>query len=102
MFREQKMPAIALLAQFNKLPDNIGWYVAGGVCAFFGLIILILILTYGKMWFQAYMSSARVSLLNLVGKSLGKVGAGGIGQAKIMAMQAGVGTDPHAGITTRR
>jgi uncharacterized protein YqfA (UPF0365 family) len=96
------MPAIALLAQFNKLPDNIGWYVAGGVCAFFGLIILILILTYGKMWFQAYMSSARVSLLNLVGMSLRKVDARVIVQAKIMAMQAGVGTDPHTGITTRR
>src|SRR5262249_61655976 len=39
---------------------------------------------------------------SLVGMSLRKVDARVIVQAKIMALQAGVGTDPHTGITTRR
>ena len=102
------MPTIAkLFAQgggqiLPDMPKDIGLYVVGAVVAFFFLIFLILVLTYGKLWFQAYMSSARVSLLSLVGMSLRKVDARVIIQAKIMAMQAGVGTDPHTGITTRR
>jgi uncharacterized protein YqfA (UPF0365 family) len=88
--------------QLPELPEHFGWYVVGGVAAFFFLIFLLLVLTYGKLWFQAYMSSARVSLLSLVGMSLRKVDARVIVQAKIMAMQAGVGTNPHTGITTRR
>src|SRR6185295_4014144 len=50
----------------------------------------------------AYMSNARVSLWSLVGMSLRQVNARVIVQSKIMAMQAGVGTDPKTGITTRR
>ncbi|HZZ26952.1 MAG TPA: flotillin-like protein FloA [Pirellulales bacterium] len=97
------MPQLSFLfAQFDHLPDNIGLYIAGGVFAFFFLVFLLLVLTYGKLWFQAYMSNARVSLLTLVGMSLRKVDARVIVQAKIMALQAGVGTDPQTGITTRR
>jgi uncharacterized protein YqfA (UPF0365 family) len=95
-----------LLAQLPEvLPDaseNLGWYAVAAVVVFFFLVFLVLILTYGKLWFQAYMSNARVSLLSLVGMSLRKVDARVIVQAKIMALQAGVGTDPHTGITTRR
>jgi uncharacterized protein YqfA (UPF0365 family) len=90
-----------LLAQLEA-PDNLSLYIIGAVVVFFFLIFLALILTYGKLWFQAYMSNARVSLLGLVGMSLRKVDARVIVQAKIMALQAGVGTDPHTGITTRR
>jgi uncharacterized protein YqfA (UPF0365 family) len=59
-------------------------------------------LAYGRLWFQAYMSNARVSLLSLVGMSLRQVNARVILQGKIMALQAGVGSDPTTGITTRR
>jgi len=88
--------------QLPELPENFWLYAVGGVAAFLFLIFLLLVMTYGKLWFQAYMSSARVSLLSLVGMSLRKVDARVIVQAKIMAMQAGVGTNPHTGITTRR
>jgi uncharacterized protein YqfA (UPF0365 family) len=94
--------AAVLFAQFPEAPDNIGLYLVGAIVAFFFLIFLTLVLTYGKLWFQAYMSNARVSLLGLVGMSLRKVDARVIVQGKIMALQAGVGTDPHTGITTRR
>lgn len=68
----------------------------------FGIVMLIVMLSYGNLWFQAYMSNARVSLFSLIGMSLRQVQARVIVQSKIMAMQAGVGDDPHTGITTRR
>ena len=68
----------------------------------FLLMFMVALLAYGKLWFQAYMSNARVSLLSLVGMSLRQVHARTIVEAKIMAMQAAVGNDPHTGITTRR
>jgi uncharacterized protein YqfA (UPF0365 family) len=82
--------------------DNIGWLIGAGVgfiCAMFALVV---VLAYGKLWFQAYMSNARVSLMSLVGMSLRQVDARVILRAKIMALQAGVGTDPVTGITTKR
>jgi uncharacterized protein YqfA (UPF0365 family) len=64
--------------------------------------LILLMLMYGNIWFQAYMSSARVSFLSLVGMSLRQVNARLIVQSKIMAMQAGIANDPSAGINTRR
>ena len=90
--------AVSLLAQANRLPFFIG-------VALFGLLVLVLaavIITYGKLWFQAYMSNARVSIFSLIGMSLRQVDASLIVRCKIMALQAGVGTDPSTGITTRR
>ncbi len=68
----------------------------------FGFAFVITVLAYGKLWFQAYMSNARVTMLQLIGMSLRQVNARVILQGKIMAMQAGVGSDPQTGITTRR
>jgi uncharacterized protein YqfA (UPF0365 family) len=68
----------------------------------FGFVFILTVLAYGKLWFQAYMSNARVSMLSLIGMSLRQVNARVILQGKIMALQAGVGSDPHTGITTRR
>ena len=63
---------------------------------------VVAIIAYGKLWFQAYMSNARVSMFSLIGMSLRQVNARQIVTAKIMAMQSGIGTDPRSGITTRR
>jgi uncharacterized protein YqfA (UPF0365 family) len=63
-----------------------------------GGLFLVVVLAYGRLWFQAYMSKAKVSLFSLVGMSLRQVNARVIVQGKIMAMQAGVGRD----ISTRR
>ncbi len=63
---------------------------------------MILVAVYGKLWFRAYMSNARVSIFSLVGMTFRQVNARTIVDAKIMAMQAGVGTDPNTGITTSR
>ena len=74
--------------------------------ALVGLVLLfvfaLVVFSYGKLWLQAFVSNAHVSIWSLVGMSLRQVHARTIVEAKIMAMQAGVGTDPHTGITTRR
>ena len=66
------------------------------------LIFMAVILNFGGLWFRAYASNARVSFFELIGMKLRQVNAGTIVDGKIMAMQAGVGTDPETGITTRR
>jgi len=63
-------------------------------------IFALVFFSYGKLWLQAMVSNARVSIFSLIGMSLRQVHARTIVDAKIMAMQAGVGTDPHTGITT--
>lgn len=88
-----------VLAQFEGQPDLTPWVIIGGVVLlFFALLLVIIVLVYGNLWFQAYMSSAHVSIWSLIGMSFRQVDARVIVQAKIMAMQAGLGRE----ITTRR
>lgn len=83
-----------------------GWtlfYLAAFALVLIAAFVMVIVLfSYGKLFVQALMSNAYVSLLSLVGMSLRQVHARTIVEAKIMAMQAGVGNDPHTGITTRR
>lgn len=80
-----------------------GWVIAlVAVAILFVLIALIVVGTYWSLWFQAYMSRANVSLLSLIGMTFRQVDARTIVQGKIMAMQAGIGTEGETGITTRR
>ena len=75
------------------------------VAAFVALLVLsffIFFARYFSLWLQAYMSNAKVSPLSLIGMGLRQVNPRVIVDAKIMAMQAGVGLDPTTGITTRR
>jgi uncharacterized protein YqfA (UPF0365 family) len=82
-------------------PDLI-WLAIIGILLIFAFVMVLVLFNYGKLWVQAVMSNAHVSLLSLIGMSFRQVHARTIVEAKIMAMQAGVGTDPHTGITTRR
>lgn len=68
----------------------------------FGVIILIVVAVYGKLWFQAYMSSADVTLQALVGMGFRQVNARTILNAKVMAAQAGLSIDRRHGIATSR
>jgi uncharacterized protein YqfA (UPF0365 family) len=68
----------------------------------FALVALVVILNFGGLWLRAYTSNASVSFFDLIGMKLRQVNAGTIVDAKVMAAQAGVGTDPRTGITTRR
>jgi uncharacterized protein YqfA (UPF0365 family) len=78
------------------------WVAAAVIVVVMVFVIALVVFSYGKLWLQAFVSNARVSMLSLIGMSLRQVHARTIVDAKIMAMQAGVGTDPTTGITTRR
>jgi uncharacterized protein YqfA (UPF0365 family) len=88
-----------LFAAANTAP----WLIIGGVIvAGFAVLMVIVVFVYGSLWFQAYMSRAAVSIWDLIGMSFRQVPARMIVQAKIMAMQSGIGADKQMGITTRR
>lgn len=105
----------ALFAQNGLIAQNFPLVVEGapegmGLVGY-GLIFLLLIflvgllifaVSYGKLWLQAWTSNAPINPLTLVFMSLRQVHARTIVDAKIMAMQAGVGSDPTTGITTQR
>jgi uncharacterized protein YqfA (UPF0365 family) len=76
--------------------------VVGVLVVIFALVMLAVAMSFGGLWIRAYTSNAHVSFYDLIGMRLRQVNAGTIVDAKIMAMQAGVGTDPHTGITTKR
>jgi uncharacterized protein YqfA (UPF0365 family) len=78
------------------------WLVVGIIGVILLITFAIVVLAYGALWFQAYMSSARVSMWSLIGMSFRQVNARLIVQAKIMAVQAGLGNELDTGITTRR
>jgi uncharacterized protein YqfA (UPF0365 family) len=88
----------ALLGQTQGLE----YVVGGGIVLLLLFAALVVVLVWGKLWFQAYMSNAQVSMLSLIGMSLRQVDARTIVNTKIQAMQAGIGTDPRTGITTKR
>ena len=80
----------------NQLPFQMplpAILAAGLVLGLVALMMLLLILNYGQLWFQAYWSKAPVTFLELLGMSLRKVNARTIVQANIMATQAGIGRD---------
>jgi len=79
------------------------WLIVGGVAlVVLAVLFVIVVLVYGNLWFQAYMSSARVGIVDLIGMSFRQVNARLIVQAKIMAMQSGIGSEKEMGISTRR
>jgi uncharacterized protein YqfA (UPF0365 family) len=82
--------------------DQIWVPIVGVVVVIFALVMLAVVMSFGGLWIRAYTSNAHVSFYDLIGMRLRQVSASTIVDAKIMAMQAGVGTDPHTGITTRR
>jgi uncharacterized protein YqfA (UPF0365 family) len=86
----------------NKNGPAPGWIIVAAIAVVFVIVVLILAIKYGKLWFQAYMSNARVTIWNLVGMSLRRVDARVIVQAKIMAMQSGIANQPGTEITSRR
>lgn len=87
-----------LLAQAGALTM---YAVAILIAIIFGSVALLIVLIYGPIWFRAYWSNARISMLSLVGMSLRQVNAQVIVQAKIMAMQAGIEQGSQS-FTTRR
>jgi uncharacterized protein YqfA (UPF0365 family) len=76
-----------------------GLALIGGL---FLLVVAIAFAAYGKLWFQAYMSSADVSMVSLIAMGFRQVTSRMIVQAKIMAAQAGLDINRDTGISTSR
>ena len=74
----------------------------GGALAILAVLFVILGYMYGNIWLQAYASRANVTIWSLVGMSFRRVNTRVVVQGKIMAMQAGIGTEQESGVTTRR
>ncbi len=85
--------------------EQYGVIIMSAIGIFGGLFLLVLILafvTFGKLWFQAYMSGADISMMSLIGMHFRQVRPSVIVSAKIMAAQAGLNIDRKAGISTQR
>ncbi len=90
---------IPLLLAQTAVPWIAVWIAAGLVLA---VIIGMLVYNYFWMWVWAYMASANVSPLSLIGMDFRRVDKRLIVQGKIMAVQAGIDTNKRTGVTTRR
>jgi uncharacterized protein YqfA (UPF0365 family) len=92
-----------LLAQGENVPWPL--IVSVAVIVVSGILLLIFVIvaaTYGKLWFQAYMSGADVTIWSLIGMGFRQVNPRVIVIAKIMAAQAGLNIDRRTGISTSR
>ena len=78
------------------------WLVGALAGIVFAIVVVSILVNYFGIWFRAYMSSANISLLSLIGMSFRRVDARIIVQGKIMAVQAGIGQEKNTGVTTRR
>lgn len=105
------MSLLTLLAQFEANPanpgDGFGWmtiglFILAGLAVLVGIIIAISFAAFGNLWFQAYMSSADVSMVGLIGMWFRQVNMRIIVMAKIMAAQAGLDISRRNGISTAR
>ncbi len=97
--------AFANMTLIGALQDDLWTYgIWGGIILLVGLFLILgmAFLTYGKLWFQAYMSSADISMWALIGMGFRKVRPSVIVTAKIMAAQAGLNINRQTGISTDR
>ena len=88
-----------LLAAAPAMPWTL---LVAGALLILAVLMVIVVLVYGNLWFQAYMSRAGVSIFDLIGMSFRQVPARLIVQAKVMTVQSGIGSEKEMGITTRR
>jgi uncharacterized protein YqfA (UPF0365 family) len=94
---------IGNLILFAEMPGGlVGWLILAGVALIVGGLFALVMMKYGGLWLQAYMTRANVHLFSLIAMSFRRVNARIIVQGKIMAMQSGIGSEKDTGITTRR
>lgn len=96
-----------MLDMLPMLLAEAGWVMpvlvgVGIFAVIFVFIFGIAAMVYGNIWVQAYMSSADVSLLSLIGMGFRQVNPRIIVAAKIMAAQAGLDIGRRQGISTAR
>ena len=93
---------LPLLAQDLGDRSNLLYFVGIGLLVLLVIVMAIVVFSFGRLWFQAYVSNARVSMFSLIGMSFRQVNSSVIVKAKIMAVQAGLGNDATSPLTTER
>lgn len=95
------MAALLETMLWAQIPEPVVWLIAaiGGV---FVLVMMAVLYNFGALWFQAYMSSADVTLASLVGMWFRGVERNHIVKAKIMASKAGLDINRRTGVATSR
>ncbi len=99
------MSQLAMINSPILLAVEWGWValIAGLLIAgVFSLVFIWALFKYGALWLRAYMSSANVSLWELISMGFMKVNPKLMVDAKIMASQAGLNLDNKHGIPTDR
>ena len=94
------IPLAGLIAQGNFWTAI--WIIGAIVGLLFLLFFAYFVITFGKLWVQAYAGQADVSALSLVRMQLVNINPRVIVAAKIMATQAGLDISRDKGISTRR
>jgi len=97
---DSQTTAILVAAPENADLIRLGIWIGIGFLVLVALGLGMAFLTYGKLWLQAYMSSAQVSMMSLIGMGFRKVRPAVIVQCKVMAKQAGLDISKRSGITT--
>ena len=95
-----------ILAAQQADPAPTDWWpwilVGGGVAAAFVFILVVIGVTYGGIYVQAWAANANVRIWELIGMSFRRVSSRQIVNAKITVMQAGIGAERDTGVSTRR
>jgi len=101
---DKKEPIVLTAFTLLGAGDFGGALVIGGivVASALALVLLAVVLKYGALWFQAYMSGADVRVMSLIGMSFRQVKSSVIVTAKIMGAQAGLNIHRQKGMSTAR
>src|SRR5437660_3900860 len=83
-----------LLAQAGKEPSwierNTGWLIGGAILLLLGIFFLIVFFSFLRLWIQAFLTGAKISIWDLIGMKLRNVDYSMIVRQKIALVQAGV------------
>jgi uncharacterized protein YqfA (UPF0365 family) len=79
-----------LLAQSRFLEENYGWLIVVVLAILLAIFFLIVFFSFVRLWVQALLNSARISILDLVGMKLRNIDYQMIVRQKIALVQAGV------------
>jgi uncharacterized protein YqfA (UPF0365 family) len=75
-------------APFLNIP--VGWLVFIAIMLILGIFFLIVFFSFVRLWIQAFLTGARISIWDLIGMKLRNVDYGMIVRQKIALVQAGV------------
>jgi uncharacterized protein YqfA (UPF0365 family) len=70
--------------------DNYLWLIAGIIIVLIAVFILVIFFSFVRLWIQALLNSAKISILDLVGMKLRNIDYQMIVRQKIALVQAGV------------